>query len=219
MEVSRYAKGKWEILCQTLALDPHITSIIWDKIQLRYTEAGRYYHTLCHIEELLRLADAYENDLEKRSVVGLSIFFHDIVYDPKAGDNEEQSALMFQETIGPLLDANMCQVVCDYIIATKKHDVSSSDDRDLQYFIDFDLAVLGAERIKYTQYAAHIRHEYIHVEKNVYCLERSKFMRTFLMNTEHIYATTVFRDLLEVRARENISWECDLLEAGTLLGP
>ena len=181
---NNYVKGKWEKLGQELAFDASFVSSIWDKIESLYSEPGRHYHTLTHIEELLHLADAHQHDLEKHSVVGLSILFHDIIYNPKAGDNEEQSAIMFEESLGSLLDANMRKLVCDYIIATKTHDVSSSIDRDLQYFIDFDVAVLGAQRPKYIQYAAHIRQEYIHVKESDYCHERSRFMRAFLVNTE-----------------------------------
>ena len=52
-----------------------------------------------------------------------------------------------------------------------------------------------------------------------YCKGRSKILRDFLQQTSSIFATTELRDLYEEVARANVSWECEVLEAGIIPFP
>jgi predicted metal-dependent HD superfamily phosphohydrolase len=148
--------------------------------------------------------------------VYLSIYFHDIIYNPKSSTNEEDSANIFDQLFSSYLDRSLIDKVKLYILETKKHDVIDSNDKYLQFFIDFDMSVLGRSRAKYVEYATQIRQEYQHVEYEAYCKGRSKILRDFLQQTSSIYATTELRDLYEEVARANVSWECEVLEAGTI---
>lgn len=47
--------------------------------------------------------------------------------------------------------------VSEYIIATKGHNASASDDQDLRAFIDLDMAVVGRGRAAYLSYASQVR--------------------------------------------------------------
>ncbi|KEG07189.1 hypothetical protein DQ04_10621020 [Trypanosoma grayi] len=74
----------------------------------RYSEPQRRYHTLAHLEEMLQQLARYqagapaahrlplEGDTTRCLVVELALLFHDAVYDPRRGDNEERSAEWFQ---------------------------------------------------------------------------------------------------------------------------
>lgn len=81
-----------------------------------------------------------------------------LVYDPKSDKNEEDSEIVFREFAK---EVDLTQLDTDsvsaYIIATKQHDVSGSDDEDLRAFIDLDMAVVGRERDGYLQYASQVR--------------------------------------------------------------
>lgn len=63
----------------------------------RYYEPHRFYHGMGHIEYMidqytkLYLDSSYYTE-EEREDIFLAVIFHDIIYDPKANDNEEQSA-------------------------------------------------------------------------------------------------------------------------------
>lgn len=85
------------------------------------------------------------------------LVLHSLVYDPKSGKNEEDSEIVFREFAK---EAGLTQPDTDsvsaYIIATKQHDVSGSDDEDLRAFIDLDMAVVGRERNRYLQYASQV---------------------------------------------------------------
>eukprot|EP00007_Cunea_sp_BSH-02190019_P001729 CAMPEP_0174233664 /NCGR_PEP_ID=MMETSP0417-20130205/3647_1 /TAXON_ID=242541 /ORGANISM="Mayorella sp, Strain BSH-02190019" /LENGTH=91 /DNA_ID=CAMNT_0015311915 /DNA_START=64 /DNA_END=336 /DNA_ORIENTATION=- len=51
---------------------------------------------------------------------------------------------------------------------------------DLAYFLDFDLAILGARATCYAKYAAQIRSEYAHIPEAAYCDGRVAVLRRFL---------------------------------------
>ena len=56
----------------------------------------------------------------------------------------------------------------------QEHNEEKSGVRDLHYFLDFDLSILGANKIEYTLYARNIRKEYIHVPEAEFCERRAK---------------------------------------------
>ena len=90
----------------------------------------------------------------------LSLFenHRSLVYDPKSVGNEEDSDVLFRnfsEAVG--LSPSDASTVSSYIIATKRHDVSDSEDQDLRAFIDLDMAVVGRERGEYFTYASQVK--------------------------------------------------------------
>jgi predicted metal-dependent HD superfamily phosphohydrolase len=63
----------------------------------KYEEQNRYYYTLNHIFDLLKLKDYFMNPLhiKDNQCLELAIFFHDIIYIPQSLRNEEDSANVF----------------------------------------------------------------------------------------------------------------------------
>lgn len=61
----------------------------------------------------------------------------------------------FSEAVG--LSPSDANTVSCYIIATKRHDVSDSEDQDMRAFIDLDMAVVGRERTAYFTYASQVK--------------------------------------------------------------
>jgi len=74
----------------------------WGKIEAAYGETQRAYHTLEHIDELLvhigRVSSGATptHQWHNLDAILLATFFHDVVYDPRAGDNEEQSCAVLE---------------------------------------------------------------------------------------------------------------------------
>jgi predicted metal-dependent HD superfamily phosphohydrolase len=90
----------------------------------RYEEPHRQYHTLVHIEDCLLKLDAARVllDANEADAVELALAWHDAVYDPRAGDNEEKSAALFraaaaQHRLPPRLIADVERL----ILQTKTH--------------------------------------------------------------------------------------------------
>jgi predicted metal-dependent HD superfamily phosphohydrolase len=212
-------KAVWPALANNLGISGDVSSRILCNIQAKYSEPWRFYHDHTHIEELLTLSEKHRDAITDMNFVNLCIIFHDIEYyvDERAPQNEKLSAELFMDVMGDKVEKELAVKVVSAIEATKSHSVAGSTDGDLQLFMDFDMAILGAPRSKYALYAQNIRKEYGAVEKSRYCVGRSGFFRNYLANTSAIYATTLFRDCYEQPARDNIAWECSVLESGRLL--
>ena len=191
--------------------DMHLAAECFGATWKKYTEPGRHYHTFHHIQQLLRLADEFSGVIQKKAVVDLAIFYHDVVYEAGKNDNEIRSAEIAREALeklGVLLP--IIQDVCDYIIATKDHFTVNTDDTDLKYFLDFDLSILSASPEIYKQYAEQIRQEYASIPDAFYNAGRITFLNKALQLPE-LYFTDEFRKN-ESKAKSNLEWERNLLE-------
>jgi predicted metal-dependent HD superfamily phosphohydrolase len=133
----------------------------------------------------------------------MAFWFHDAVYDVLANDNEERSADWAEEE---LLVAGVFHErtlrVKTLILATRHSSPPESPDQ--QFFVDIDLAILGAPVERFNEYESQIREEYRWVPDPLYREKRSDILRQFLARTP-IYHTPALRDALESRARENLS--------------
>lgn len=177
----------------------------FDELMRHYTSDNRQYHGLPHIVKLLRLFDEYKFYITNEDVVYLAIWFHDAIYSTWRDDNEEKSAFwanaFLKETTMP---AESIEKVVKYIKATKTHE--SDNDSDLSIFLDFDLSILGSDATIYDVYTRQIREEFSLMPSFMYKRGRRKVLKNLLARP-HIYHTTVFRNLMEAKARENIERE------------
>lgn len=212
--------------------------IAWETIFSKYTEPHRFYHTLDHLQAMFVQANAYpfskyttSDDGFNSIAVELAIFFHDIVYetDDSSSENEQRSAILFRELLQDHLPLSLVESVGEFILATKSHR-SLSPRKDLNYFLDLDLSILGASREEYRRFAMQIRREYERYPAETFCRERARFMRAMLLSLEGredgpqvegqrrgLYHTPEIRRDKEEAARRNIMWECAVLETGTLI--
>jgi predicted metal-dependent HD superfamily phosphohydrolase len=173
-----------------------------------YSEAGRHYHGLAHIEALLRLADAYRDRLADPESVELAILYHDAVYDPTQSDNEVRSAVLAREQLTHLGAPQLLVDRVAVLIDLTRHSATEPppNDNDAYCFLDWDLSVLGTAPQIYDAYAAAIRREYAHVPDSAYRTGRGKVLSGFLAQPG-IYQTAEFKHLWEAPARANIQRE------------
>ncbi|XP_071799765.1 uncharacterized protein [Asterias amurensis] len=200
---------------------PSLAESWWFRLCEHYAEDGRHYHTLDHIAAMFRLFSTYKSKLTSHETVGWAIIFHDVIYNPKAGDNEEQSAELFRSFARESLtdsDTELVQEVDRLIRLTKMHCTEAHQvsgmyaSSDEHYFLDFDMQVLGLPETEYASYAQKIRAEYIHVPEMQYRTARAQILKEFL-KTPNIFATQDFRELYEIQARDNIKREIQQLES------
>lgn len=197
---------RWEQSREWLSLGP-IFIPVGDRLFEKYSEAGRHYHDARHILACLKTLDTYPGRVGNANALELAIWYHDVIYDPRANDNEAQSAAFFRREFQAF--ASGVDKVERLILATR-HGVVEPETADEALLIDIDLGVLGAEAPRYQGYAEEIRREYAHVPDRQYREGRSRVLKSFL-GRKHIYQTRHFRRLLEERARENLVRELDLL--------
>lgn len=71
--------------------------------------------------------------------------------------------------------------------------------------MDFDLAILGKDKLGYEEYSKNIRREYIHYPEESYRTGRSKVLQQLLAGK--LFVTSDFIEGFENAARENIKEE------------
>jgi predicted metal-dependent HD superfamily phosphohydrolase len=175
---------------------------LWKIIEKAYSKATAFYHNLSHIKAMIKSFEQHKAQLQQPDEVLLAIFFHDLVYDIQAADNEAKSA---QEARQLLADAQNIDIeaISALILATQKHQAQTNDEA---YLVDFDLQILGSSPELYVAYTQKIRKEYRAIPNKIYQPERKAILEAFLQQ-ESIYQTQAFKDLYEQQARENIAAE------------
>lgn len=179
---------------------------LFQKIVKEYSTEGRAYHTLDHIENLLEFLEKQKLRIREWDSVRLAAWLHDVVYNTKTEDNEEQSAQYAQKYLKQLgVSEKIVSRVADLILATKKHETAGRDS-DLEIFLDGDLAILGSIEKEYDKYSTNIRQEYKWFSDEQYKAGRKKALENFL-NRPKIYFTEEAGRELEQRARKNLKRE------------
>jgi predicted metal-dependent HD superfamily phosphohydrolase len=173
----------------------------YDRLTRAYGEPHRHYHNLQHIAECLAEFDAARSVMHPSAAVELALWFHDAVYDPRAEDNEEQSAAMARHCLGAAGVSRLAAPVSDLVMATKAHRGEAGPDSAL--VVDIDLSILGQGEHRFSEYEAQIRAEYGWVPQAIFNSKRAQILERFLAR-RHIYTTHVFAAKYEEQARRNL---------------
>ncbi|PTA68887.1 phosphohydrolase [Deinococcus arcticus] len=134
--------------------------------------------------------------------LALAVWGHDLIYDPRAGDNEARSAQVFGAWLATqgAVPAHMAQIRA-LILATQH--TAAPATREEALLVDADLGILGASPADFAAYDAAIRQEYRHVPGPLYRIGRRKVLQGFLKRGR-IYTTPEFAEL-EAQARANLA--------------
>jgi predicted metal-dependent HD superfamily phosphohydrolase len=201
----------WEDVLACFGVQPVTAQPAFHQLAERYAEPWRHYHTLDHIASMiddLQKAAGAVSVPDMHSLV-LAAYFHDVVYDPRAADNEERSADYADTALRPLgVPASTSTAVHALILKTQRH-VTEPDDVAGQLFLDADLAILGASALEYDRYAGQIRQEYSWVPEPAYQAGRRAVLNQFLARPQ-IFRTAPFRERESV-ARRNLDCEISRL--------
>lgn len=119
----------------------------------------------------------------------LTLFFHDVIYDPQKSNNEEMSVTFFKKTLGKELPESIVDLTKSYILSTKSH---QSFDWGSKVVSDCDLAILGEPKEKFEEYELKIRQEYSFVSEEDYLRGRGLIMQKFAKQKE-LYHTPYFK--------------------------
>lgn len=179
---------------------------LFDELVAAYDEPHRRYHTLEHLAAVVRAVDelAAAEGVADPAPAQLAAWFHDAIYDPRAGDNEERSA---EWARAALLERGAAAVLPDRVAAlvraTADH-AGAGDDPQLAVLLDADLAILAAPPEPYHAYANAIRGEYGFVPEEHFRRGRTRVLESLL-------AAPLFRtktmQAQEAHARANLARE------------
>jgi predicted metal-dependent HD superfamily phosphohydrolase len=176
----------------------------WRQLHAAYTEAWRAYHNLEHIGHCLAEFDAVRHLANDPIAVEAAIWFHDVIYNTQAKDNEERSA---EFAVAVLQDAgksaSFCEPVRNLILSTKHHSPPASNDARL--LTDIDLSILGQSPERYAEFEQQIRREYAWVTDRDFATGRSAVLTGFL-SRQSIFSSPLVAQKYEAQARSNLAW-------------
>lgn len=179
----------------------------------RYAEPHRAYHTGEHIARTLTLLDGVRARLGEPDEAELAVWLHDLVYDPRASDNEAQSAEIAAAWLSAGgVGAPRVERVRALILATRHAGATSAADLDdTRYVLDADLSILGAPWEEFDRYETQVRREYAFRTEAEWRAGRAQLLRVFLTR-ERLYVTPEFA-VFEQPARDNLARSIARLEA------
>ncbi|MGL6095577.1 MAG: HD domain-containing protein, partial [Fimbriiglobus sp.] len=162
--------------------------------------------TLEHLGEMFRVVGRLPT--ADPAAVQLAVWFHDAAYDPRAKDNEDRSAALVGDWLGPLgLPSDTLRKVASLVRSTAHLTGDHPPtDPDAVALHDADLAVLGASEVRYRRYAADVRREYAFVPDDAYRTGRAEVLAAFLARPR-LYLTAVMHDEGDAPARRNLTAE------------
>ena len=179
------------------AVDP---APVYADLVARYGEPHRHYHTLGHIDDCLERFDRVRDLPPDPDAVEIALWFHDVIFDADARDNERRSARYYLDHASGAT-ARFQRHVCSMILASTHAGLLSS--ADLGYMLDIDLAGFGNPWPKFRRTTDVVRAEYAHLSDAEFAAGMSGFFGV-LMARPSIFRTDTFRAACETTARANI---------------
>jgi predicted metal-dependent HD superfamily phosphohydrolase len=193
-----------------LLTDKNLPDEKFKDLFFEYSSIDRYYHNLKHILECLREFRIVEQKSNYPQEVRLALFYHDLVYDTHAKDNEEKSASILIEDMKNFIPARSLENSVKLVMATKHDKIPETNDEKLA--VSIDLAILGKPWPRYLNYSQGIRKEYSWVSEEDFRNGRAKVLESFLAK-EKIYPHEFFKEKYEAMARVNLQKEIKMLRS------
>lgn len=189
---------------------PHGGGAAFDEIITLHGQPQRRYHGLTHLSALFALLDAYVPKEVEQTSLHFCVWWHDAIYVPGEGDNEEKSAALARLRLDEMgADTKLSNQVSDIILATRNHwEGRSMGDGD--YFLDADIAILGAPPKIYERYALDVRVEYSYLDDTNFRNGRTAFLRAAL-SRPRLFRTDIFHCTFDEVARANMTGELSRL--------
>lgn len=195
----------YSAFCLQYTSDTELVALCWQKLQKCYSSKRRHYHNLRHVEAVLQLVQATQDQWQHYHAAVWATYYHDVVYNVLKKNNELKSADM---AVSHLMKMGVPQADCSQcvalILATQHH--APSSDADCNLFTDADLSILGSPASDYRRYAEAIRKEYILYPDCLYQPGRRKVLQHFLAMPQ-IFKTAYFYERYEAQARANLAAE------------
>lgn len=142
-------------------------------IESYYNGKGRFYHNMEHLDEVLCELENYKDlhTVEEYQILVMTAIYHDIIYDPKAKDNEEKSAEMVSVCSS---SDHILKQVKDLILFTKYQRNPESELEET--FMCCDMAIFEKPFEQQLVFEKKIQKEFAWVPLSVYVPERIKVL-------------------------------------------
>ena len=173
----------------------------WEELRNRYQEPHRRYHDLRHVRFCLEQFDLVRSLTDDPDAVEMSIWYHDVIYEPGAADNEKRSAGFFAWYTVDLFPGEFIVTVRHLILATAHPETLCEGDAG--FVTDIDLSSFALPWSDFDRDNKDLREEQSDVSDEFYYPAKVRFL-TLLSNRSRIFRTDFFHERFEAQARQNI---------------
>lgn len=174
---------------------------VFDQLDSGYGDESRAYHTRRHITHCLNRFDMAAHMIADADAVELAIWFHDVIYEPGAGDNELRSAELFRDLAADKFDQERIDKVFQLVLDTvHRHAPKSLEGR---YLADIDLSSFGLPWHEFRADSDAVREEFPHIPDAEFFKGQIGFLEGLLARP-FFYYTIFFRHRYEQTARSNV---------------
>lgn len=173
---------------------------LFAEIAAYYGAPERTYHTLGHVDDCLARLDTAAPLVGNRDAIEIAIWFHDVLCDPGARDNELRSARWYLERSRGTT-ARFRIAVCRMILASRHTEPAVRIDA--RYMVDIDLAGFGSPWLEFRRTTELVRAEFPQKSDEEFARGLVPFLRS-LVARKSLYGTDYFRERCEVTARHNV---------------
>ncbi|HEX6241912.1 MAG TPA: hypothetical protein VFZ61_13480 [Polyangiales bacterium] len=178
-----------------------------DTLLRAYASPPRAYHNFGHVLEVLAHYRSVP-DWQDPVSVALAVLFHDAVYVAGQSDNESNSAELAATSLAshPIAEPHDPARLRQLILLTARHGSLTMDevDADGARFLDCDMAILGADPLRFAAYERAIAEEYAHVPAAAYRAGRGRFLNK-LLAAPRIFLSESFHERFDQTARANLT--------------
>jgi len=167
-----------------------------------YAEPERHYHTLGHISHCLAQAALAAALLPNADSIKLAIWFHDVVWNAGARDNEARSAAYFRNIAADAgMPSHLLNDIERLILMTEYGQTPLRPDE--VYIVDIDYSSFGLPWELFLADSVAVRAERTGLSDELYASQHSRFLQALLAR-ETLYRSDFFRARYEDTARSNI---------------
>jgi predicted metal-dependent HD superfamily phosphohydrolase len=174
----------------------------FNSLMSAYTGKGRHYHSQEHLAACLRHLDSCISQVAKPREVELALWFHDSVYRPFSGGNEQKSADWAASFLSENGATGEEVARVHRLIMVTEHN-APTQTKDESILVDIDLSILGADPQTYDLYERGVRNEFKLVPLFMYNKMRAEVLTSFLERPS-IYQNEPFATEREHQAKENL---------------
>ena len=173
-----------------------------DALLRGWHEPHRAYHGPDHLRDCLVQLDEAPVTGRVHDLAEVALWYHDVVYQPGAPDNEARSAEVARTALirGAAPEGTADEVA--RLVRLTDHAAPPQDPVG-ELVCDVDLSILGRPAEEFDEYERRIREEYRQVPEPLYRAGRARVLGTFL-SRDPLFRTEHFRRRYEAAARDNL---------------
>ncbi len=173
----------------------------WETLDRGYTEPHRRYHGVSHLDHCLRGLDLAATVAQDPDTLEVAIWFHDVINEPGAADNERRSAEVFSELAAPFMAPARVRRICRLIMTTTHRERPEGGDE--RFIADIDLSSLAKPWPRFLADGEKLRAEEPAKSDEDYFRAKVRFHRGLLQRAR-LFNTVPFQLRYEAQGRENL---------------